>query len=73
MSLDEDLSSVTGPLLASLSAFWLRVSENVSSLKQGALSVGLCDMMRDKEITDGIYVHTSFSYEHNFFFIIKTI
>lgn len=34
MSLDEDLSSVTGPLLASLSAFWLRVSENVSSLKR---------------------------------------
>lgn len=34
MSLDEDLSSVTGPLLASLSAFWLSVSENVSSLEQ---------------------------------------
>lgn len=32
MSFDEDLSSVMGPLLASLSAFWLSVSEKVSSL-----------------------------------------
>ena len=32
MSLDDVLSSVTGPLLASLSAFWLRLSEKASSL-----------------------------------------
>lgn len=34
MSLDDDLSSVMGPLLASLSAFWLSVSEKVSSLNR---------------------------------------
>lgn len=51
MSLDEDLSSVTGPLLASLSAFWLRVSENVSSLKQREASekaFGLMSRNRNK-------------------------
>lgn len=34
MSFDDDLSSVMGPLLASLSAFWLSVSEKVSSLNR---------------------------------------
>mgnify|MGYP001855756766 CR=1 FL=1 len=34
MSFDDDLSSVIGPLLASLSAFWLSVSEKVSSLSR---------------------------------------
>lgn len=32
--LDEPLSSSNGPLLASLSAFWLRLSEKASSLKE---------------------------------------
>lgn len=32
--LDEALSSSRGPLLASLSAFWLRLSEKASSLTQ---------------------------------------
>lgn len=48
MSLDEDLSSVTGPLLASLSAFWLRVSENVSSLKQWEASEKAFGLMSDE-------------------------
>lgn len=32
--LDEPLSSTIGPLLASLSAFWLRLSEKASSLRE---------------------------------------
>lgn len=33
--MEEALSSSSGPLLASLSAFWLRLSENASSLGKG--------------------------------------
>lgn len=40
--LEEALSSSSGPLLASLSAFWLRLSENASSLGKGAASAALC-------------------------------
>lgn len=41
--LEEALSSSSGPLLASLSAFWLRLSEKASSLGKDTTAVtGLC-------------------------------
>lgn len=57
--LDEALSSTIGPLLASLSAFWLRLSEKASSLKE----------QRNKLVKINLKLHT-FSYIYIYYIYI---